>query len=86
MILNPAMSTHDHSVSDFSGDYSTSGHSNRSWTNVARSWFLLRTDPASAKLSITSLSKPWWHWTCPWTVLKSGREGSIEKSDKDSRG
>ena len=30
--------------------------SNRSWTNVARPWFLLRTDPASEKLGITSLS------------------------------
>jgi len=59
MILYPAMSTHGHSVSDFSGDCSTSDHSNRSWTNVARLWFLLRTDPASAKLGIISLSKAW---------------------------
>ena len=28
------MSTHNHSVSDCSGDWSTSDHSNRSWTNV----------------------------------------------------
>ena len=86
MILYPAMSTHDHQVSDFSGDCSTNDHSNRSWTNVARAWFLLRTDPANAKLGIISLSKTWQYWTCPRTVLKSGRVGWIEKSDKDSRG
>jgi len=52
----PATSTHKHSVSDCSRDWSTSYHSNRSWTNVARPWFLLRIDPASEKLGITSLS------------------------------
>jgi len=31
-------------------------HSNRSWTNVARLYFLLRTDPAIEMLGITSLS------------------------------
>ena len=45
-----------HSVSDCSGDWSTSSHSNRLWTNVARACFLLRTDPASEKLGITNLS------------------------------
>jgi len=45
-----------HSVSDCSGDWSTSDHSSHSWTNVARPYFLLRTDPASEKLRITSLS------------------------------
>jgi len=50
------VSTHNHSVSDCSGDWSTSGHSNRSWTNVARSWFLFRTETASQNLGITSLS------------------------------
>jgi len=55
MILYPATSTHNHSVSDYFGDWSTSDHSNRSWTNVARPWFLLRIDPASEKLGITSL-------------------------------
>jgi len=38
------------------GDWSTSDHSNRSWTNVAGPCFLLRIDPASEKLGITSLS------------------------------
>ena len=56
MILYPATSTHNHSVSDNSGDWSTSDHSNRSWINVARPWFLLMTDPASGKLEITILS------------------------------
>ena len=32
MILYPATSTHNHLVSDCSGDWSTSDHSNRSWT------------------------------------------------------
>ena len=50
------MSTHNHSVSDWSGDWSTSDHSNRSWTNVARPWFLLKIDPPSEKFGITSLS------------------------------
>ena len=45
-----------HSVSGCSGDWSTRDHSSRSWTNVARPCFLLRTDPASEKLRITSLS------------------------------
>jgi len=55
-------STHNHSVSDCSADWSTSDHSNRSWTNVARPWFLLRTDPASEKLGITSLSAGADYW------------------------
>jgi len=55
MILDPATSTHNHSVSDYSGDWSTIDHSNRSWTNVTRPWFLLRIDPASEKLGISSL-------------------------------
>jgi len=54
--LDPATSTHNHWVSNYSGDWSTSGHSNRSWPNVARPWFLLKTDPASEKLGITCLS------------------------------
>jgi len=37
----------NHSVSDCSGDWSTSDHLNYSWTNVARPWFLLAADPAS---------------------------------------
>ena len=44
------------SVSDCSGGWSTSVHSNRSWANVARPCFLLRIDPTSEKLRITSLS------------------------------
>jgi len=56
MILHPATSTHSYSVTDCSGGWSTSDHSNLSWTNVARPWFLLRTDPASEKLeSLTFL-------------------------------
>jgi len=47
---------HNHSVSGCFGVSSTSDHSNSSWTNVARPWFLLRIDPASEKLAITSLS------------------------------
>ena len=50
MILYPAMSmssTRNHSVSNCSGDWLTSDHSNCSWTNVARSCFLRRTDLAS---------------------------------------
>ena len=34
MIWHPSRSTHNHSVSDCSEDWSTSDHSNRSWTNV----------------------------------------------------
>jgi len=44
VILYPATSVHHHSVSDCFGDWSTSDHSNRSWTNVARPCFLLSTD------------------------------------------
>jgi len=86
MILYPVTSMYDHPISDFSGDWSTSVNSKHSWTNVARLWFLLRTDPASAKLGIISLSKAWWQWTYPKFMLKCGREGWIEKSDEDSRG
>jgi len=56
MILYPATATHNHSVSDCSGDWSTSDNSNGSWTYVVRPWFLLRTDPASDKLGTASLS------------------------------
>jgi len=56
MILWPATFAHNHSVSDCFGDWSTNAHSNWSWTNVARSCFLLRTDSASEELGITSLS------------------------------
>ena len=37
------------------------------------------------KLMITSLSKAWWHWTCPRSLEKSDWEGWIGKSDEDSR-
>ena len=70
MILYPATSTHNHSVSDSSGDWSTSDHSNRSWTNVARPLFLLRTDPASEKLGITSLSAVV-QWVSCRTMMKA---------------
>jgi len=43
VILYPAMFTHNRSVSECSGDCSTSVHFNRSWTNGARSRFLLWT-------------------------------------------
>jgi len=43
-------------VSDCSGNWSTSVHSNCSRTNVARPCFMLRTDPASERLGITNLS------------------------------
>ena len=56
-LIYHATSAHDHSVSVFSVVWSTSDHSNRSWTNVARPWFLPRTDPASAKLGIISFIK-----------------------------
>ena len=49
-------SMHNHSVSYCSGDWSTSDHSNWSWTNVARLCFLLRTGPANEMLEITSMS------------------------------
>jgi len=55
MIIYPATSTHNHSVSDCSVDWSTSGHTNCLWTNVTRPCFLQRTDPASEKLRIASL-------------------------------
>jgi len=61
---------HNHSVSDWSGDGSTSDHSNRSWTNVARPWFLLRIDPGSEKLWITSLSAVM-QWASCGTMLKA---------------
>ena len=57
-------------MSDCSGDWSTSDHSNRSWTNVARPWFLLRTDPASEKLGITSLSAVV-QWVSRRTMMKA---------------
>ena len=64
MISYSAMSRHNHSVSDCSRGWSTSDHFNRSWTNVERPWFLLRTDPASEKLGIISLSAvvQWVSW------------------------
>ena len=68
--LYPATSTHNHSVSDCSGDWSTSDHSNRSWTNVARPWFLLRIDPASDKLEITILSAVV-QWVSSRTMMKA---------------
>jgi len=70
MILYPATSTHNHSASDCSGDWSTSDHSNRSWTHVARPWFLLRIDPASEKLGITSLSAVV-RWVSCRTMMKA---------------
>jgi len=65
MILHPAMSTHNHSVS---GDWLTSDYSNCSWTSMARSCLLLRTDPAIVKLGITSLSAvvQWVSWRRWW--------------------
>ena len=54
--LIPATSSHKHSVSDCSGDWSTSDHSNRSWSSVAKPCFLPRTDTVSEKLGITGLS------------------------------
>jgi len=53
MVAYPAMSTHNHSISDYFGDWSTSDHSNRLWTKVAKPCFLLRTDPAGERLGIT---------------------------------
>jgi len=70
MILYPATSTHNHSASDCSGDLLTSDHSNRSWTNVARQWFLLRTDPGCEKLGITSLSAVV-QWVSCRTMMKA---------------
>jgi len=55
MILYPATSIQKHSVSDCSGDWSTSDNYNRPCTNVARPCFLRRTDPTCEKLGITSL-------------------------------
>ena len=55
-VNDPATSTHKHSVSDCSGDWSTLVLSNYSWTNVTRPCFLIRADPASEKLGIISLS------------------------------
>jgi len=79
MILYHATSTHNHSVSDCSGDWSTSDHSNRSWTYVSRPWFLLRTDPASEKLGITSLSAgvQWVSCRCAVGLLQDGDEGLV---------
>jgi len=64
MILYPAKSTHNHSVSDCTGDWSTKVRSNCSWINVARPYFLFRTDPTGVKLGITSLSAlvQWVSW------------------------
>ena len=70
MILYPLTSTHNHTVSDCSGDWSTSDHSNRSWTNVARQCFLLRIDPASEKLVITNLSAVV-QWVSCRTIMKA---------------
>jgi len=70
MILYPATSTHNHSISDCSGDWSTSDHSNRSWTHVVRPWFLIRTDPASEKFGMTSLSAVV-QWVSCRTMIKA---------------
>ena len=52
-------------------DWSTAVHSNCSWTDVARPCFLLRTDPASENLGITSLSAvvQWVSWRAMTNTL-----------------
>ena len=79
MILYPAISTHNHSVSDCSGGWSICDDSNRSWTNVARPCFLLKTDPASEKMGIASLSAvvQWVSWRTGTNALMGEASCSI---------
>ena len=71
-------------ASDCSGDWSTSDHSNRSWTNVAKPWFLFRIDPASETLAITSLAAVvkwfsvgrWWK-PCSYSLATQWRRSCL---------
>ena len=62
-ILYPSTSTHNHSVSDLSGDCFKSVYFSHSWTSVARPCFLLKKNPACAKLGSFSFFKEV-QWVC----------------------
>ena len=95
MILYPATCTHNHSVFDCSGEWSTSDHSNskRSWTNVARPWFLLKIDPAEenwesvACLQLCSGSLVGWWWKpCSYRLAAQWRRSCLQWAARCSFG
>ena len=56
-VLYLSTSTRNHLVSDLSGDCFINVYFSRSWANVARLCFLLKENPASAKLGSISFSE-----------------------------